>query len=395
MKMLSYAVLCGSVLATSATVAGEVVSMDKKGALAVAKFGGKDAVLDYANAKPMPLPNTSNRPSISLPVTGRAADRSLKKSSVIPGGMGDGKETPVKLFTDKADNQGTGISLDIPGYGYEYSDGILPFSTSRVDIQKVKPAHPAQLSKSYPYSAAGKLFFKRDGDTYVCSASLIKPGLVVTAAHCVAGFGENRFFTNFEFIPAYYRGNAPYGKWKVDGMAVFGSYLEGTANCIEGVICDNDIAVMKMKPTGRTYPGNKAGWYGIGVDGYSYTPSGSVQITQLGYPTSHDQGKMMQRTDSLGIIDEYNINNTYIGSRQTGGSSGGPWLVNFGQVASLGEGLNVGYDAVSNVVVGVTSWGWIDNNVHKAQGASPFTSDNILPLVEFFCPEGNTSKLCK
>ncbi|WP_202718576.1 trypsin-like serine peptidase [Thiothrix subterranea] len=394
MKGLSYVLLCGSFVVTSSALAGEVVSVDKKGSLAVAKLGSKDSALDYANAKPIPLPEASNRPSRSLPVTGGAADLAPKKSRVIPGGMGDGKETPVQLFTDKVGDQGMGMSLDSPGYGYEYSEDILPFSTSRVDIQKVKPAHPTQLSKSYPYSAAGKLFFKVDGDTYVCSASLIRPGLVVTAAHCVAGFGEDRFYDNFEFIPAYYNGKAPYGKWTAEDVVVFSSYLQGTANCIDGVVCDNDIAVMQMKPAGKTYPGNKAGWYGIGVDGYSYL-DGIVQITQLGYPVSHDQGKLMQRTDSVGIVDSDNIDNTYIGSRQTGGSSGGPWLVNFGQVASLGQGINVGYDAWSNVVVGVTSWGWGNGNVYKAQGASPFTSDNILPLVDWFCPEGDTSKLCK
>lgn len=395
MKNLSYVLLCGSLAVTSATLAGEVVSVNKKDGLAVANLAGKDAALDYANAKPMPLPKTFSRPSGSLSVMGgAAADLAPKKSRVIPGGMGDGKETPIQLFMDKAGGQGAAMLLDTPRYGYEYSDELLPFSTSRVDIQKVKPAHPTQLSKSYPYSAAGKLFFKVDGDAYVCSASLIKPGLVVTAAHCVAGFGENRFYTNFEFIPAYHNGTAPYGKWKAESVVVFSSYLDGTASCIDGVVCDNDIAVMRMKPAGKTYPGNKAGWYGIGVDGYSYS-DGHVQITQLGYPVSHDKGKLMQRTDSVGIVEHDMLDNTYIGSRQTGGSSGGPWLVNFGQIASLDQGIDVGYDALPNVVVGVTSWGWVDANTYKAQGASPFTSDNILPLVNAFCPEGDTSKLCK
>ena len=58
----------------------------------------------------------------------------------------------------------------------------------------------------YPFRAAGKLFFKKAAETRICSASLIKRGLVVTAAHCVANYGKNEHYLNFEFVPAYDNG---------------------------------------------------------------------------------------------------------------------------------------------------------------------------------------------
>ncbi len=91
----------------------------------------------------------------------------------------------------------------------------------------------------------------------------------------------------------------------------------------------------------------------------------------------------MQRTDSQGYVDGAAAGNTVWGSRQTGGSSGGPEVVNLGYVANL-NGISVGSDANTNVVVGVTSWGYTDQ-VYKAQGASPFTSNNIVPLVNAAC----------
>ena len=99
---------------------------------------------------------------------------------------------------------------------------------------------------------------------------------------------------------------------------------------------------------------------------------------------------MMQRTDSQGNVDATMANNTVWGSRQTGGSSGGPELVNLGIVASL-NGTSVGTDGDSNIVVGVTSWGSTNTNV-KRQGASPFTSDNVLLLYNDAC--GDFPKAC-
>jgi hypothetical protein len=78
------------------------------------------------------------------------------------------------------------------------------------------------------------------------------------------------------------------------------------------------------------------------------------------------------------------VNNTIWGSRQTGGSSGGPELVNLGVIADLGESISVGDDSGSNIVVGVTSWGYTDQAV-KQQGASPFLSTNVKALVDMAC----------
>ena len=146
-----------------------------------------------------------------------------------------------------------------------------------------------------------------------------------------------------------------------------------------------------MVPQNGWYAGNLVGWYGYGWDGYGFTNNSNLAaITQLGYPVSHDSGLLMQRTDAesykASATQRYN---NIIGSRQTGGSSGGPWLVNFGELASLSQGVGVGAEANRNIVVGVTSWGYVDQ-APKAQGASPFTSSNIVPLVSSVCPSAST-----
>ena len=67
----------------------------------------------------------------------------------------------------------------------EFGTTNHPFSTARADLS------PLATNTSYPYRASGKLFFNIGTSTFVCSASLIGRGIVVTAAHCVADFASS------------------------------------------------------------------------------------------------------------------------------------------------------------------------------------------------------------
>jgi V8-like Glu-specific endopeptidase len=254
-----------------------------------------------------------------------------------------------------------------------------PYTTSRVDLRG------ATLSKAYPYSAVGKIYYKDGLDTFVCSASLIGRGVIVTAAHCVAAFGEDRFFSGWQFVPGLSGKKKPYGVWNVLTAWVKSSYLDGTDSCSEpGIVCENDVAILIVKPKGKVYPGKKTGYLGFGWDGFGFTPTGLVLVNQLGYPTSHDDGLLMQRTDSQGFVSAADSGNTVWGSRQTGGSSGGPEVLNLGAEPLLTEGIVFGDSSDYNMVIGVTSWGYTDD-VTKEQGASPFTADNVLSLVNDAC----------
>lgn len=90
-----------------------------------------------------------------------------------------------------------------------------------------------------------------------------------------------------------------------------------------------------------------------------------------------------------------------MGSAQTGGSSGGPWLVNFG--GGVSSTVSLGTATNPNVVMGVTSYG--SEGLQK-QGASRFglnkaypTTPNIVALVDVICNSyaggGATTARCK
>jgi V8-like Glu-specific endopeptidase len=334
------------------------------------------ALPDIANARAMPLP-TVDVPPLG-PMDGGLSTHSLGVPGFSSGAVGDGQTRPVKLpVVNAAALEALAAEADGGFAPQEYGTGYQPYTTSRVDLVG------NTVSKAWPYRAAGKLYFRDGASTYVCSASLIKRGVVVTAAHCVAAFGQRRFYSNWQFIPALYSSTAPYGVWNGAVATVMTSYYAGTDSCaVRGVVCQNDVAVIRLAPQSNAFPGTNTGWYGYGWDGFGFTPNNLALINQLGYPVSHDSGLLMQRTDGQGYVNASYSNNTVWGSRQTGGSSGGPELVNLGIQPALSTPL--GYEANFNTVVGVTSWGYTDARV-KVQGASPFTSANIVPLVNAAC----------
>jgi V8-like Glu-specific endopeptidase len=326
--------------------------------------------LDYANAKPLPRPQaiapTANVPQASVPSVG--APR------FFPGTTGNGRQTPIQLLPGKTDKDPLPSADGLQEYG---SQGI-PYSTSRLN------AYDQPTATYRPFAAAGKLFFKIGSGSYVCSASLIKPGIIVTAAHCVANFGQSQLYSDWQFVPGYNNGTAPYGIWTATSVHVLASYYNGTDACSQsGVVCTNDVATINLY-TPNGFPGTQAGTFGYAVDGYGYTAAGLTLVNQLGYPVALDSGVFMQRTDSQGSkgsLFGYPDYVTIIGSLQTGGSSGGPWLINLGRTPLL-NGTGFGTDSTHNVVIGVTSFG---NDSAKRQGASRFTSANIGALLTESC----------
>lgn len=353
-------------LALMTGVASAQVSKDGDTVAFTSKVKGK---IDYENAKPIKLPRSSAAPLPQAAALDAASVKFPGAPGYSNGEEGEGKTSPKKLPFSKflEDEDDGGVTPQ------QYGTGNQPFTTS-----------VAQFYTGSYYRRTGKLFFRDGSGSFVCSASLIKRGLVVTAAHCVSAYGQSRFYTSFQFVPAYNKGSAPFGVWTAAQVRVMTAYYNGTDSCaVSGVVCANDVAVIVLNPQSGAYPGTQTGWYGYGYNGYSYV-NNLTNVTQIGYPVALNGGLEQIRTDSYGFVSSGNSNNTVIGSLQTGGSSGGPWLVNFGLPPTLASGYAYGTAPAANTVVGVTSWGYTNQAV-KQQGASPFTSNNIVALVNAAC----------
>ena len=122
------------------------------------------ATIDYVNAKPMDLPKTSAAPADLIRALTSPA--SLGTPGLVAGAAGNGQQSPVWL--------GMAAVADDEITPQEFGTNNHPFSTARADLFTLA------TNTQYPYRASGKLFFTKPGvtGTFVCSASLIKRGVV-------------------------------------------------------------------------------------------------------------------------------------------------------------------------------------------------------------------------
>lgn len=337
----------------------------------------------------------TGRPLTNLPQVrpGQLPLSTLRTNNALPAGA----QALKPGFLPGSANGSRGTNSVAPNaYGNSSPLSIAPYTMARASASGVGlTAKASEIAvTAYPWKVTGQLSFQIAGKSYVCSASLISPALLVTAAHCVFEFGTNSksgWHTNFVFSPAKSDSTttAPFGTWSAKQEWIPTVYYNGTDTCTQtGVVCSNDIAIIILNPnTKGQSAGSVLGWYGYGWNGYSYVNSfggaSLSSITQLGYPVAFDNGAMMERNDGIGAYwANGNLKNTILGSAMTGGSSGGPWLVNFGTVPTITGAASLGNQADADVVVGVTSWGYTTVG-DNTQGASFFGQNTEFPNASY------------
>ena len=206
----------------------------------------------------------------------------------------------------------------------------------------------ADPSKS-PYRTHGKVFLTLDGIDYVCSGTVVPAKhkrLVVSAGHCVYGFG--RFATNWMFVPAKDGGREgaepcggrrlgePYGCWTAVRLAT-------TPQWAESEDLRYDVGMAKMaRRSGRRL--QKV----VGARGIAFNQGRDLRFEAFGYPAegpSRFDGKTMFRCTSRaqGTDGGPPPAPTRIDCDMTGGSSGGGWVLDTGQVNSV---ISYGYECV-------------------------------------------------
>ena len=280
---------------------------------------------------------------------------------------------------------------------------MWPYSIARVanGSPQASTAIEDSPASAVPYRQTGKLIMRYGDLQYVCSASLIKRGVLITAAHCVQDFGRGEKGSADEVVwyPAHSSASGgPFGSFTATEWRVPDVYANGTDTCwklAHGVACNNDIATVVLAPRNGKQAGTLlGGWYDYGWNGaYFVTSPGFgdqsiAAVTQLGYPVALDSGLQMQRNTSFAKYDEKTATNNnktllnaLLGSAMSGGSSGGPWLANFGTRPTVVND-DLGSASEENVVVAVTSWGYGTSDVNVL-GASWFGQNAEYPRPRY------------
>jgi V8-like Glu-specific endopeptidase len=350
----SIVLFAASLLATSSAFAADIqVLRNDNSAIRAATMPTAN---DYITAKGV-LPSVSSLPSTAFDnnVKGASAPET-SETGHKPTTRWTGPETKLfdhsQLLEAIANGQMPGldeISPNITG------TGGIPFTLSQ--------AFPSNENTTYPYSTTGKLWFTISGAWYVCSGSMIKPGIVATAGHCVHS-GNNSstgWYSNWQFIPGYRNGAAPYGTWTSWAAATTTSTWYSGGGAVPN---DADYALIVFNKNSSGYRiGDYTGWLG-----YAYPYLIGKHITELGYPQNLDSGVYKERADS-----NANQGGGYTGiwgSYMMGGSSGGPIMVDFGLTPASGAPTSGLY---TDALVSVVSYGYTASGYY-VQGGSQFDS---------------------
>ena len=192
--------------------------------------------------------------------------------------------------------------------------GTPPENTSDLDDVTIDSNEVPSYSR-YPYSAVGKLFFRIYGRSYVCSASVVKNNAIWTAGHCVhEGNGRSDgWATDVVFVPQYRNGSAPCGQWRVTNLKTTRQWRDSSSFARDfggGRVNAN------INCTGRL--------------GFAYNQGYGERWTAVGYPAGSpfNGSRMIEcRNESRLRIDSGNPRPFGIRCNMTGGSSGGPYII--------------------------------------------------------------------
>lgn len=193
---------------------------------------------------------------------------------------------------------------------------------------------PAAASSSGPPAAAveiptrvGRIFYVDpfDGKDKACDGNPLNSGsrrLVVTSGSCVFSRTAHTWMNNWVFIPGYFRGSAPYGKFVGDWGYTFNAWIDdGNMNY------DFGLATTHPNESGQRLVDR------VGGDGFAWNQPKEVFVSANGYSVN---GQIPSgcggytRSASFGGIE------LPCAPSDGGLSRGGRWLMNIDPDTSLG-----------------------------------------------------------
>ena len=197
--------------------------------------------------------------------------------------------------------------------------------------------------KRFPKRTHGKVFFSIGATDYVCSGTVVDApnrSLVWTAGHCVyePGLVGGSFATNWEFVPAYRGGHAPFGEWPAVALQTTPQFKD--SGTIGGLgfdpTFDLGAATVARSPRGR--PIQRV----VGARGIAFNRPARQQYHAFGYPAvqppAEFTGRRMFRCDSRLTGRDASVGppaSMRIACDMTPGSSGGGWVSKGGNVMSV------------------------------------------------------------
>jgi V8-like Glu-specific endopeptidase len=198
----------------------------------------------------------------------------------------------------------------------------LTMGDERTPVRKVVPGVPPRSLKAAP-SVVGKLYFTIGTSRYVCSGSVITSqngDTMLTAGHCVFDTATQSWASDILFVPAYFDGSSPYGRWVWRTAAIMRGWTQRDFNYDVGVVllATSDEGEHIQDLTGSL--------------GMTINEERQANTVAYGYPVNIHRGEELasctDESTPANIPQLPNFEGVKLPCNMTGGSSGGPWTQN-------------------------------------------------------------------
>lgn len=209
----------------------------------------------------------------------------------------------------------------------------------------------------------GKVYFEMSGGAWICSGAVAPDApsgysIVQTAGHCAVDADTGEWATNWMFIPAfdlkptYTCASTQFGCWTATALVARREFA--TAGAFNDTAVQHDWAYAVVGGGGKQ--ANSDLQLDVTVGGsFALEATSHVgdTLTALGYPAAGKyRGSDLVYCQGKVGTDAYTDGTTYqMACNMTGGSSGGPWLLNVsdGWGATLTSLNSYGYSGVKNM----------------------------------------------
>jgi V8-like Glu-specific endopeptidase len=174
-------------------------------------------------------------------------------------------------------------------------------------------------------TTAGRVFFTYQGRQASCSGNAVtsaNKSVVVTAGHCVKLDGA--FHTNWAFVPAYNNGSAPHGTWTARATMATPQWVAS-----EDINYDIGAAVVNQL-NGQSLTDV------VGAQGIAFNQARGQNMYAFGWPAAapYDGTRMIYCSGR--VFNAFLSNGIGMTCDMTGGSSGGPWFLQFSEASGTG-----------------------------------------------------------
>ena len=304
-----------------------------------------------ANAKPMPLPTVD--PAIAAAVSSPlrpAGPARFSPAGGLPKASLTTTERSPSETSEMLNRSDEAIQPTTSPFSYEY-----PFTNYRPPVVN-----------AFPYAAVGKLFFvipagaSEPAGDYVCSASVFNNAYsVITARHCVFDYATGITYNSWVFYPGYNSGpNAAYGNGWTPNQWI--TWVSGAATF------DYDIAMFQMHDNNGTGCNGSSGTKPVGdyTSWFGWYYGGDFTERQwdvFGYPAAAPfaGAHLWQDEAATGAVNPLGYNNVIeIGNPQTGGTSGGPWIIGLNPLSQSIPAPSNNSTGGGNFINGLNSFKW-------------------------------------